>query len=120
MIRWMPTPIKEALLARSDFAILPYRQNSCHHRVSRVAIEAASRGIPLIYTSGTWTREVAELAQSGFEIREETGESVKEAIEEVVCRRSELRRAAVDGAERVACYHSASQFRKQLEMSRRS
>lgn len=110
----------EALLRESDFVILPYRRNSYHHRVSRVAIEAASRGIPLIYTSGTWTEEVAEPADCGVEIKEETSESVRAAIEVALRDVTELRSAAVRGAPRVTEFHSAARFRSLLSTNQTS
>lgn len=101
----------EELLGRSDLVILPYRQDSYHHRVSRVAIEAASRGIPLIYTTGTWSGSIAEIAGGGVEIREETVEAVVAAIL-VACRDSATLRATTEvGAGAVAKYHSAARFR---------
>ncbi len=104
----------EALLRESDFVILPYRRNSYHHRVSRVAIEAASRGIPMIYTLGTWTAEIAELAGCGVCIDEETAEAVIKAIREAASQAEKLRNLAIAGAEEVSRFHSVATLRKNL------
>lgn len=104
----------DALLARTDFAILPYRRESYHHRLSRVAIEAAGRGIPLIHTTHTWTDEVAQLAGAGVGIHEETPEALVLALMEAAERHPGLKAAAAGGAQRVAKFHSAAQFRQLL------
>ncbi len=104
----------EKLLTRTDFVILPYRRNSYHLRVSRVAIEAASRGIPLIYTSETWTNEVVQLVGRGVEIEAETPKALVQAITEASEKKSELKSIAAEGAGTVAAFHSASEFRSRL------
>ncbi len=103
-----------ALLDRSDFVILPYRSDSYHHRLSRVAIEAAGKGIPLIYTRHTWTREVAELAGGGTPILDESAEAVVEALKSAVGNAGFLKAEAKRGMERVKAFHSAETFRSRL------
>lgn len=105
-----PTAYAE-LLDRSDLVILPYRSESYHQRLSRVAIEAASEGIPLIHTVHTWTSEVADLVGCGVPIDEETPEGLVAALQEAVDRYSELKRVAEQGAERVRAFHTAGSFR---------
>jgi len=104
----------EALLARSDFVILPYRRDSYHHRVSRVAIEAASRGIPLVYTAGTWTAEIAYLAGCGAAIRDENPIAIVEALMHAAGKKSEFADCARQSAQKVADHHSAGRFRSLL------
>ena len=102
----------ERLLARSHLVIIPYRRESYHHRVSRVAIEAASRSIPLIYTKGTWSASVAGIAGVGVEIGDETADAVVDAVLEAARQLASLRTAAALGAAAVAAYHSTSSFRE--------
>jgi hypothetical protein len=102
----------EQLLARSDLVIVPYRRESYHHRVSRVAIEAASRSIPLIYMRGTWSESIAQIAGAGVAIEDETVEAVTDAIVESSRDLAALRVAAVAGAVAVATYHSTATFRE--------
>ena len=104
----------EALLARSDIIVQPYRIKSYHHRVSRAAIEAASRGIPLVYMENTWSEEVASLVGTGVAIHKETPDSVMGALQEALGRLPELQKEAKAGAEKVASYHSHGQFRQIL------
>jgi len=110
----LETDAYEALLARTSLVVLPYRRKSYHHRVSRVAIEAACRSIPLIYTSGTWSGEVAALAGGGVEIPDETSDALITAIREAVQGLSGLQESASKGARKVSAFHSALHFRQIL------
>jgi glycosyltransferase involved in cell wall biosynthesis len=104
-----------ALLARTDLILLPYRRSSYHHRVSRVAIEAAGRGIPMIYTKGTWSEEVAELAGCGVDIADESAEEVANSILKGSDEVSDLAIRAGVGADRVRTYHSGATLRQLLK-----
>ncbi|MDX2110988.1 MAG: glycosyltransferase [Verrucomicrobiota bacterium] len=104
----------DQLLDMSDLVVLPYRRHAYHNRVSRVAIEAASRGIPLVYTSGTWSGEVAALSGAGVEIAKETVPATVEALRQAIANLPNLRARAVQGAHRVAAYHSVDQFRRKM------
>jgi len=112
--RNLPMDEYQALLARTDLVILPYRRNSYHNRVSRVSIEAAGRGIPLIYTSGTWSGEVADTAGGGVPILDETSEAVAVAISIAIAQFDELKEKASKGAVNVSRFHSVGTFRDGL------
>lgn len=99
------------LLARSDLIVLPYRRSSYHNRVSRVAIEAALYGVPLVYMSGTWIEEIVELTGAGIPIAHETPEAVANALRTGVTQLQALQTQARQSRARVAAYHSAGQFR---------
>lgn len=100
-----------SLMGRTDLIVLPYRRSSYHHRVSRVAIEAAGHGIPIIYTGGTWSEEVAELAGSGMPISGDSANEVAEAIFHASKKFSELKKSAKEGASRVIQYQSVQTLR---------
>jgi glycosyltransferase involved in cell wall biosynthesis len=100
-----------SLMGRTDLIVLPYRRSSYHHRVSRVAIEAAGRGIPMIYTKGTWSEEVADLAGCGMPISGESSDEVAEAIFQASKKFSELKKSAEGGASRVIQYQSVQTLR---------
>lgn len=104
----------EALLQRTHLIVLPYRRESYHHRVSRVAIEAATRGIPLVYMDGTWSQEIAALAGCGVAIADETGAAVAEGLDQAIRRLGALADLARAGAPAVSAYCSVSRFRSQL------
>ncbi len=82
------------LVARSDLIVLPYRRSSYHNRVSRVAIEAALHGIPLVFMSGTWCDELVELTGAGVAIAAETPEAVAEALRSALRELPALRQRA--------------------------
>ena len=103
-----------ALLARTDLIVLPYRRESYHNRVSRVAIEAAVHGIPLIFMSSTWCEEVVALTGAGIAIAEETPESICEALIMALDQLSELQMHAHRSKAVVANIYSSQQFRRQI------
>jgi glycosyltransferase involved in cell wall biosynthesis len=103
-----------ALLARSDLIVLPYRRSSYHNRVSRVAIEAALHGIPLVFMSGTWCEVVVELTGAGVAIADETPEAVDQALNAARDQLQELTQRARDATELVAEHYSALRFRHLL------
>lgn len=103
-----------ALLARSDLIVLPYRRSSYHNRVSRVAIEAALHGIPLVFMSGTWCEEVVELTGAGVAIAEETPQAVAQALGAALDQLPVLRERARDASALVAERYSAQRFRQLL------
>jgi glycosyltransferase involved in cell wall biosynthesis len=98
------------LLARSDLIVLPYRRSSYHNRVSRVAIEAALHGIPLVFMSGTWCEEVVELTGAGVAIADETPEAVAEALRSALRELPELRQRAQQARPLVEERYSAGRF----------
>lgn len=103
-----------ALLERSQLIVLPYRRSSYHNRVSRVAIEAAIHGIPLVYMSGTGCEEVVELTGAGVAIQSETPEALCMALRSALTQLQELTRAARSCAALVAEHYSAARFRQLL------
>ncbi len=60
------------LLSETDCMILPYRNSSYHARVSRVAIEAVTNGIPVIYTNHGWLEETINHYGAGIGIEDES------------------------------------------------
>jgi glycosyltransferase involved in cell wall biosynthesis len=98
-------------LSQTDFVILPYRKSSYYNRLSRVAIEAGARGIPLIYTDGTWTEEVAALVECGVKIDGESPAELVKALNHAYEDAKKFKDRAAAGAERVKQYHSCENFR---------
>jgi glycosyltransferase involved in cell wall biosynthesis len=107
-------PAYAALLARSDLIVLPYRRSSYHNRVSRVAIEAALHGIPLVFMSGTWCEEVVELTGAGVAIAEETPEAVFHALGRALAQLPELHLLAQRASSAVRHHYSPERFRELL------
>jgi glycosyltransferase involved in cell wall biosynthesis len=103
-----------ALLSRTDLIVLPYRRESYHNRVSRVAIEAAVLGIPLLFMSGTWSEEVVAFTDAGVAIQGESPQAIGEALQSALTQLHALTAQARSSAARVAEHHSATRFRKLL------
>jgi glycosyltransferase involved in cell wall biosynthesis len=110
----LDAPAYEELLARTDLVVLPYRRESYYNRVSRVAIEAAIYGIPILPMDGTWAEEFSSLAGRYIPIKNETPESVALAITTAVENLQELKEHAQSFSHRAAAFHSAISFRKIL------
>jgi glycosyltransferase involved in cell wall biosynthesis len=104
----------QALLAQTSCMILPYRNSSYHARVSRVAIEAAYQGIPMIYTQGGWLAETVSKYGAGIAIADESLSELVEAIGQMA---QDYERYQQQAKERVAIakqYFCAENFCKQL------
>lgn len=104
----------EELMGRTDIVILPYRRSSYHNRVSRVAIEAAGRGIPLIYTEGTWSEEVAAMASCGIPIRAEASEELAKSLQKAMDMFSLPANKDFSGSLHLREFHSVKTLRKIL------
>jgi len=103
-----------ALLSRTDLIVLPYRRDSYHNRLSRVAIEASIHGIPLLPMSGTWAEDLSTLAGGTAVIEHETPEAVAAGLIAALKSLDELKRSAQAGRGRVAAFHSVATFRSLL------
>jgi glycosyltransferase involved in cell wall biosynthesis len=102
------------LLARTDLIVLPYRRESYHNRVSRVAIEAAIHGIPLLPMHCTWAEDLSTLAGGFVVIEDETTEALAAGVIVALKSIGELKRSAQAGRGRVAEFHSVATFRSLL------
>jgi glycosyltransferase involved in cell wall biosynthesis len=100
-----------ALLARTDLILLPYRRESYHNRVSRVAIEAAIHGLPLLTMRGTWAEELSALAGSSDAIEHETAEALAAGVIFALKTLTKLQSSAVSCRNHVAAFHSLAMFR---------
>ena len=58
----------DALVAATDCMVLPYRRSSYFARISGVAVEAVTGGIPVIATADTWTNELVERLGAGIAV----------------------------------------------------
>lgn len=58
----------DALLSKTDCMVLPYRRSSYFARISGVAVEAVTGGIPVIATADTWTSELVANSGAGIAV----------------------------------------------------
>jgi glycosyltransferase involved in cell wall biosynthesis len=57
-------------LLGSDCVVMPYRWNSYFCRISGLAVEAATAGIPVIYTENTWLERAMKRYGAGLAVRD--------------------------------------------------
>ena len=55
----------DAAVDATDFMLLPYQRASYYGRISGVAVEAATAGIPMLYTRDTWNADLVESCGAG-------------------------------------------------------
>jgi glycosyltransferase involved in cell wall biosynthesis len=104
-----------ALLARTDLIVLPYRRESYHNRVSRVAIEAAIHGLPLLPMRGTWAEELSALAGGSDVIEDESAEAIADGLVSALRMLDTLKQQASRQKASVAMHHSIYAFRERLD-----
>lgn len=104
----------QSLLKSSDCMVLPYRNSSYYARVSRVAIEAACYGIPMIYTKGGWLEEMVTEYGAGIGIKDESVEQIFEAINNMALNIIEYKESAAKKLLHARQYFSPVNFIEQL------
>jgi glycosyltransferase involved in cell wall biosynthesis len=112
-----PQPLhKEYLkeLTQTDCLILPYRNSSYYFRDSRVALEAAIYGIPIIYTKGGWLEEFANTFAAGIGIEEDNIESLSNSIEQMQRHYTYYKEIAQTTKSKTQAFFSASAFLERL------
>lgn len=97
-------------LAKTDVMILPYRRHFYYDKLSRVAIDAAEAGIPMIYPQGTWLEEFVADYGAGVSFVPEDADSLSCAVTEIVKNHAQFKEAAVARAELAREHFSAKHF----------
>lgn len=106
----MDSETYEAALADIDCMVLPYRRSSYHGRISGVAVEAATAGVPAIYTDNTWTADLIGSAGAGIAVQDEDVTGLKRALLDAYDRRAELTVEARARADCAGRAHSLDAF----------
>jgi len=81
-------------IARTDIMVLPYRKDFYYDKLSRVAIDGALAGMPIVYPSGTWLEWFVREHAAGVAFQPENPESLAKAIQEVLANFVELKAQA--------------------------
>jgi len=100
----------EAALADIDCMVLPYRRSSYHGRISGVAVEAATAGVPAIYTEDTWTADLIGSSGAGIAVQDEDVTGLTLALLDAYDRRAELTAEARARADHARRTHSLEAF----------
>lgn len=104
----------QALLHTTGCMILPYRNSSYYARVSRIAIECAYLGIPMIYTRGGWLEEFVSEFGAGIGIEDENVDSLLGAINLMLSDYIEYRQKSLLRQENAQEYFSGKNFCQML------
>ena len=73
----------DALLAATGCMVLPYRRSSYFARISGVAVEAVTAGIPVIATADTWTSELVATDGAGIAVPDGDVPALAAALAEI-------------------------------------
>jgi glycosyltransferase involved in cell wall biosynthesis len=106
----MDSETYEAVLADVDCMVLPYRRSSYHGRISGVAVEAATAGVPVIYTDDTWTADLIDSSGAGIAVQDEDVNGLSQALLDAYDRRAELTAEARARAVYAGRLHSLDTF----------
>ncbi len=82
-------------LAQTDIMVLPYRKSFYFDKLSRIAIEAATIGLPFVYPVETWLEPFAKHYGAGVPFRAEDPSSLADAIGKSVENYAELKACAM-------------------------
>ena len=104
----------EALLARIDCMVLPYRRDAYFARISGVAVEAVTAGIPVIATADTWTGAFVEASGAGLTVRDGDAAALAEAMLQVARAYPSFRKRALAKREAALATHSGDAFLAKL------
>ena len=74
----------DAEVAATDCMLLPYRRASYYARISGVAVEAVTAGVPLIYTRDTWCEDLVEDVGAGIGVDDGDVAGLAQAIAAMV------------------------------------
>lgn len=99
-----------AAIDATDCMLLPYRRDSYFARISGVAVEAATAGIPMIYTNDTWTADLVAEVGAGIGTGDGDVAALADAITAMADRFDAYRDEAMDRRAAAQQAHSAGTF----------
>jgi len=82
--RTMSSAAYDAAVARTDCMLLPYRRASYFARISGVAVEAVTAGVPVIYTRDTWNEDLVLDLGAGIGVADNDVSGLADAIATMV------------------------------------
>jgi glycosyltransferase involved in cell wall biosynthesis len=81
-------------LVRTDIMVLPYRRAFYYDTLSRVAIDAAIAGMPMVYPAGTWLEGFVQRHGAGVAFEPENPASLAKAMQASIEKFQELKESA--------------------------
>lgn len=110
----MSSAAYDAAVAATDVMLLPYRRASYFARISGVAVEAVTAGIPVIYTRETWCEDLVAEVGTGIGVADNDVVGLADAIAAMVDGYADYRADARVRAEKARRNHSGDAFLKKL------
>lgn len=104
----------DAAVAATDCMLLPYRRSSYFARISGVAVEAVTAGVPVIYTRDTWCEDLVRDLGTGIGVTDHDAVALEEAISAMIENYPAYRAEARARAENARQSHSAEAFTQKL------
>ena len=105
----------DAVVAATDVMLLPYRRASYFARISGVAVEAVTAGIPLIYTYDTWNADLVDECGAGIGVGDGDVAALSEAIGEMAKGYTTYRSKALSRATEARRLHAGEAFLAKLK-----
>jgi glycosyltransferase involved in cell wall biosynthesis len=112
--RSLPSEEYDRYLLASDCIVLPYRWNAYYCRISGLAVEAATAGIPVIYTEDTWLDRAMKRYGTGLPVRDGDVAHLVEKLVEMAARIEEFQASACARAPLAREVNSRESFLKCL------
>ena len=106
----MSSAAYDAAVARTDCMLLPYRRASYFARISGVAVEAVTAGVPVIYTRDTWNEDLVIDLGAGIGVADNDVKGLVEAIATMVDDFDQFSADAVARADLARRSHSPMAF----------
>ena len=106
----MSSAAYDAAVARTDCMLLPYRRASYFARISGVAVEAVTAGVPVIYTRDTWNEDLALELGAGIGVEDNDVSGLADAIATMVENFDRFSADAVARADAARRSHSPMAF----------
>ncbi len=100
----------EAAIEATDCMLLPYRRDSYYARISGVAVEAATAGVPIIHTGDTWISDLVDSVGAGVAIDDGDADQIAAAIHNVIDNFDHFRNRAAERQHLAVGAHSSEAF----------
>jgi glycosyltransferase involved in cell wall biosynthesis len=110
----MTSQAYDAAVAATDCMLLPYQRASYFARISGVAVEAVTAGVPVIYTQDTWCEDLVREIGAGIGVPDGDASGFAAAIAEMVAHYPDFRARARARAEEARAAHSPRSFTDKL------
>ena len=110
----MTSETYSAELYRANCIVLPYRRDSYYARISGVAVEAITAGIPLIYTENTWCEDLVKESGAGIGVPDGDAAALAKAMMTMTREMPYYRAMAEKAAQGARDMHSSEKFARLL------